>query len=284
MERAHKVSISSWRPAVFRLKASRISRPAGHTDPTFVAAITSTSLAGVHLARDSHVPSVFVSAAGEPPIRTATRLRTALGLAPPTRDQGARLDHLDRLPHAARVFQIGVMRSRDPELLRICVKGCPRNGLLDVLRACGWLGDAAHANLAVVLDGVAQGFDPLRIGLDLHPDGSCAASFGLELPPARVYHDHLERRWVRPLERLVQAGLCSADERRALLEFHGNARGNDAIPVWPFHHDLFAYAILEREPQVRWGLHHLKLVVRDGAAAAAKAYFGFVLGWEPTSR
>ena len=232
------------------------------------------------LVRGARSPSVFAwGEAGEAPAVVDARLRAALQAPASTAEQAGALDRLGRLAPPARVFQIGLMRSRRSDAIRVCVEGCAPATLGEVLAACGRPGDGAA--LSPLLAGPAASFERLRVGLELLADGTIAPRFGLELAPARLYHDHLVRRWLRPLSRLVAAGLCTPEEERALVAWHGAAADDAAARLWPRQLDPLGPALAGNTRKARWGLHHLKLVVDGATAVAAKAYFGFILGWEP---
>lgn len=181
---------------------------------------------------------------------------------------------LEACPPGTDDFQIGVMLARSIQAVRLCVFDIPPEQAVSYLDRVGWSGprDAALATvreLSPHADFVGLHLD---IGERVHPHLHIEPNF-VAGPWAR--QPHMEPRWNEQLETLVRSGLCTPAQRDALLSWVGYQSG-------------LVHGEIERSVLLR-GLSHLKITLRPGARALAKAYFGIserrrAAAQEPRSR
>jgi hypothetical protein len=158
-------------------------------------------------------------------------------------------------------FQIGVMLARVAPAVRLCGFHIPPARVSAYLHAVGWPGPRDQVQR--IVDVLAPHADFVALHLDVGE--TMFPSIGVEPgftagPWAR--QPHLEPRWNRQLDQLVQLGLCTEEKRAALLEWVGYRKCED-----PEH----AGQVLLR------GLSHVKIAMRPDRPPAAKAYFGLAL-------
>jgi hypothetical protein len=158
-------------------------------------------------------------------------------------------------------FQIGVMLARPMPTVRVCVFDIAPGRAPAYLDAIGWPGP--RASVQGYLEALAPHADFLALHLDVgevvFPTIGVEPGFTAG-PWAR--QPHYEPRWHRQFEQLVAFGLCTEQKRAALLEWVGYGKCDDPA---------FAGQVLLR------GLSHVKLSLRIGQPAVAKAYFGLAL-------
>lgn len=208
------------------------------------------------------VPGIFVT---RPAVRgrDAGRIDEQLealavirGTAVPDGTVRACRDLLARLPESARLTHIGVMYSRDPNTVRLCV-GPSGRASLPWLQAIGWSGD---------LDAVAQTLDAVTgstladvtlAHVDVR-DGQVMPRLGFELP----FDDSFQRRGITReidlLDRLCTLGLASRAKVSACVTWPGSGR------IWLAQRQAM-------QPVVR-RLSNLKLVWNGAASPEVKVY------------
>jgi hypothetical protein len=232
-------------------------------------------------AREPPLPSVFFgteslqagSAAGLP----GWLAQAIAGLRgdPP----GALLDEslsrcLAALPAGASIFQVGMMLARPGDAVRICLRGVPAGGRLELLRRIGWPG--AVDELAAVLADLPGLADSVDLDLDLLPE--VGSKLGLECSFFAGHPAH----WRFPafVDALVERGLCLEDKRAGLLAWPGGVHERSHPERWP--------ADLRRRSAelgsgtasafIRWP-YHVKLVHQAGRPLEAKAYLAVRQFW-----
>lgn len=232
----------------------------------------------------SDVPSAFFGFLPSAPAAEGSRPRAerarhlaatgaALELLGGTRGGPQQLDTLARCFEAhpgAEVFQVGMMLSRTPALVRLCLRLRSVGDLVPLLRRVGWRGD--EANLRRTVEPVAGRADYVCVDLDVgervHP------RVGLE---CYVTHGN---RWPDLLAGLRSQGLCTPDEHEALLAYPGQDVHDGADPRWP---PALAAAGTVLGPGwtgvVVRSLHHVKVVHHPDGPPEAKAYLAVNYRW-----
>lgn len=160
-------------------------------------------------------------------------------------------------PPETKDFQIGVMFSRNIQAARLCVFDLPEGEVFSYLDEVGWKGD--HSELADYL----AAFRPYSdfVGLHLDIGEKVYPHLGIEpnfVASCWARQPHMEPRWAGLFEQLSKLGLLVPEKRDALL-------------AWTGHQSL---SLGDEQALLLRGLSHVKVVVRPGAAAVAKAYFG----------
>src|SRR3954453_962413 len=123
-------------------------------------------------------------------------------------------DFFRALPSFEHVFQVGLMRSRGAEAVRLCIKGLRSvEGIVEYLSGVGWPGD--EADVLGVLEPIAHLVD--YVCLDIDVGESVHRKIGLECYFDGIKQPRTEPRWGVFLDSLVRDGLCTADKRNALL-------------------------------------------------------------------
>ncbi len=165
----------------------------------------------------------------------------------------------DACPPGTDDFQIGAMIARGIQAVRLCVFDIRPDDLPAFLSKIGWKGDvdeirryvgafAPHADFVGV---------HLDVGEKLFPQIGIEPGFTAG-PWAR--QPHLEPRWNRQFDTLLEMGLCLPAKRDALMSWIGHQR----YPLAEQGEDI----VLLR------GLSHIKINLRSGVPPMAKAYFG----------
>lgn len=164
---------------------------------------------------------------------------------------------LNARPPETNDFQVGMMLSRDLQVVRVCVFDLPRKDVLPYLDRVGWKGDGAQ--LCEYLDAFRPHAD--FIGLHLDVGEEVYPHIGVE-PNFKAgcwtRQPHREPRWEGQFEQLQRFGLLTPEKKQALLS-------------WIGHQNI---AIGEQEILLVRGLSHIKIVLRPGAQPVAKGYFG----------
>ncbi|HEX8145195.1 MAG TPA: hypothetical protein VF553_21695 [Pyrinomonadaceae bacterium] len=160
-------------------------------------------------------------------------------------------------PRETADFQIGVMFSRNIQAVRLCVFDLPADEVFPYLDEVGWNGDRDE------LGEYLEAFQPYAdfIGLHLDVGEKIYPHIGVEpnfVAGCWARQPHMEPRWKGQFEQLLKRGLLIPEKRDALL-------------AWIGHQSLLSG---DQEVLLLRGLSHLKVVLRPGAQAVAKAYFG----------
>jgi hypothetical protein len=164
-----------------------------------------------------------------------------------------------RLPAGCKVRQIGLMESRSPIGIRLCL-----SGFEDVPGPIlgGWLDAAGYPGLAGALERSRDLLKPLSDHLDLavdavDGDGSRA---GWEIQLSRR-NPRTETRWPRLLRALGQYARLRPEKERALSNVFGSLR----IPAWEDAGEPGAHFLV-------FCVNHLKVVFDVHRGTAVKAY------------
>lgn len=164
---------------------------------------------------------------------------------------------LEARPSGTNDFQIGMMLTRDLQVVRLCVFDLPRHEVLAYLGAVGWQGDGAR--LCEYLDAFRPHADfvglHLDVGEQVYPHVGVEPNFE---SGCWTRQPHREPRWEGQFEQLMKLGLLTPEKKQALLS-------------WIGHQTISCGG---REVVLLRGLSHVKIVLRPGTAPVAKAYFG----------
>ena len=165
----------------------------------------------------------------------------------------------DACPPGANDFQIGAMIARGIQAVRLCVFDIRPEDIPAFLTRVGWKGELEAVRRHL------EAFAPHAdfVGLHLDVGEKLFPQIGIEPgfragPWAR--QPHLEPRWHRQFEKLVDLGLCTPAKRDALLSWSGYQHCPEDGQ--------------EEKSVLLRGLSHLKINLRAGAPPLAKAYFG----------
>lgn len=162
-------------------------------------------------------------------------------------------------PPGANDFQVGAMIARGIQAVRLCLFDLRPADLPAFLTQVGWKGELEPVRR--YLEALAPHADFVGVHLDvgekLFPHLGLEPGFKAG-PWAR--QPHMEPRWHRQFEQLVESGLCTPAKRDALLS-------------WSGYQHLPTDGSEEKAVLLR-GLSHLKLTLRPGVPPIAKAYFG----------
>jgi hypothetical protein len=174
----------------------------------------------------------------------------------------------------AHVSHIGAMLGRRDGLVRVNVKGLRTRELGPYLRACGWNGDIAGAEM--LFDWALERADRVTIALDAGERMLDRIGFEcfIDEQPAR------EAAWEHIGRELCGEGLCCPEKASALLQIPADVTPLDGERAWPAE---FIAASLLREPRdlsmyVR-RLAHFKLTLLPDGSREAKAYFAALHTW-----
>lgn len=173
----------------------------------------------------------------------------------------------DTLPPEAYVFQIGVMLSRNTDVIRICIRDIAPEHILDYLTQLSWPGSLEELRfLLAQLSGLVD-----RIDLDLDVGETIAPKLGLE-----CYLEQqplVEPRWAEFLDHLVASNLCVSSKRDDLLAYPGHVRQSHRPDLWSPQLKQFSNLLGSRYEMVLMkGLHHIKIVYQPEMPLSAKAY------------
>ncbi len=195
------------------------------------------------------------------------------GDAPKPELLGSVREFIASLPANARLFSMGTVLDRSPESIRLTVANLSAEQIPGFLQSRGRpVPKAAMQSITapsprklpgvVVAMDVGRGVTP-RVGLIPSCNGPDQAS--------------TEASWRVLLERLADCGLCTIEEKDALLAWPG-------YMLYDIEHDFpppeglsgaAAFGIALRWLLVR-SLHHVKIDCFPDGSHAAKAYFGFL--------
>ncbi len=221
------------------------------------------------VSRGGRTPSLFVGPRGAER-RDAVARASELVLGEPL--AGPVADALDRLaaPLAGvELFQVGWMLGRPRPGLRLCFCASDLAAFEALLARL----DSAslRSRLRESSRRYAAHVSQLTLAVDIG-DGAVGPRVGLELGYGGAAQEVPLQRWDALLQALVDDGLCTAKQLRALLRWSGS----EPTPAAP--------AGLLRAVALRLDrlLHHVKLVFEGDELRGAKVYFGFHQAWTST--
>ena len=180
---------------------------------------------------------------------------------------------LGLLPPKVQVFQVGLMLARASQVVRLCVRGLAITQIVEYLRELEWQGGAVE--LEDWLDSLATHVEHIDLALDVQ--NQVLPRVGLE-----CYFSEPDPHGSAFLDYLVGRRLSTAAEAEGLAAWPATVEQGSRAEAWP--QDLVA-ASRElggtlRSTLVR-SLHHVKLDLRPGTPARAKAYLGVHHKWLP---
>ena len=164
---------------------------------------------------------------------------------------------LEARPPETGDFQIGIMLSRPLQAVRLCLFDLPPGEVFAYLDRIGWEG--SRDELGRYLEVFRPHADFLGLHLDvgeaLYPHAGIEPNFNAG---CWTRQPQTEPRWHGQFEQLLELGLMTAGQQRALLEWTGHEK----------------VSLGGRNALLLRGLSHVKVVLRPGARPVAKVYFG----------
>ncbi|AFY46629.1 hypothetical protein Nos7524_0723 [Nostoc sp. PCC 7524] len=184
------------------------------------------------------------------------------------------LQCVNALPDGVGISQIGAMRSRSGEPLRINVSGLSAQMIPAYLAQIQ--GEPVKADLAEMITLIQPLSDRIVLCFDIAEQ--IGSRIGLE-----CYLDQQpkkEPRWTEFLNLLVAMECCTPQKRDALLKWPGLIQKKDHPELWPVNlQDLDSW-ISQGSISVFWRtINHLKLVYQPGRPLEVKAYIAFGHRW-----
>ncbi len=196
---------------------------------------------------------------------TGAQMDTRLGLV----DQC-----INALPQGAGINQIGAMRSRLGEPLRLNVSGLSTQAIPGYLAEIQ--SEPVTADLAEIINLIGHLSDRLVLCFDV--EEKIGSRIGLE-----CYLDKQpkkEPRWAEFLDVLVGMKCCTREKRDHLLEWPGLIHQKDSPELWPMNLRQMNSLITPGTASVFWRtINHLKLVYQPGRYLESKAYLAFGHRW-----
>lgn len=184
---------------------------------------------------------------------------------------------IERLPAQACVFQTGCMLARPRAGTRLCIHDITAEQIPPYLESVGWTD--RDGRLAGLLDELAPLVD--AVDLDIDVDECVGPKAGLELYFNPRGHPRHGARLDALLARLAGLGVCTDEERAALLGYPG-ADVDPQADDRPWPEPLRAITRLTEGRMVsalRRAVHHIKVVHEPGLPITAKAYLEVLLTW-----
>lgn len=171
----------------------------------------------------------------------------------------------ENCPGESFVGQVGLMLSRQTDALRVCIEELSGDQVVPVLRQNGYadLGQPVDSFIERVL-GLAGEFRMLDLDIGSGPHDT----FGLEVSFEGLSDE--KSRWLRFLDELERAGLCTPAKRDSVINWCGTLQLQLADPA----DDPWLLQL------VKLKISHLKLVYRPGKPIVAKAYLWFGESWQ----
>lgn len=171
------------------------------------------------------------------------------------------LESVRLLPEGFRPVYLFSLRARGSRAIRLDSVGSDLARVPAYLRTV--ISEEAARQVEALLPLVADADSP-HFSFDIGPEGF-GTRFGLEC--SYVSQPRREPRWDRLLQRLVEQGLCTPEQREALLAWPGTETSRSAGGLWPLDSNQRPVAgICARM------LSHLKLVFVPNQQVSAKAY------------
>jgi len=187
------------------------------------------------------------------------------GSGPGAKTLGAAEQAIRRLPDGCKVRQIGLMESRTPVGLRLCLSGfdgsVSTGTLKDYLEETGY--GAVAGDLARSRDGLVPLSDYLDLSIDVPPSAGDRSGWEIQLSRR---NPAAEGRWTGLLEYLDGYVRLRPEKVEALLRVRGSRRmpaWEEAPPAGSAHFLVFH-------------VNHLKLLFDRRLGPSVKAYLGVV--------
>ncbi|MBS0015173.1 MAG: hypothetical protein KFF72_02165 [Arthrospira sp. SH-MAG29] len=175
------------------------------------------------------------------------------------------------LPPTAKLFQSGVLLSRNSQALRFYIADISPTQIYGYLEQLGWLGD--RYSIGAILALLSVGINKTNLQLEI--DGN-------SLSDQIAVECYLENRqaWQIFLDGLVKTGFCLPQKRDAILSFGGLTHERDSPEKWPDTLRRRSQLLGEDWESVLFRrLAYLKLTYRRGIPLEFKAYLGVQPGW-----
>jgi hypothetical protein len=180
------------------------------------------------------------------------------------------------LPAGGKVFQIGVMLSRQEEssMVRLCVRDIPPNQILDYLIDIGWNGCVARLKETISM--LSNFTDHIRLNF----------AVGDTVFPKIGFECYFERKPIKDpkleefLGYLVNHNLCTATKSDAIIAWSGLSHEKSDRQLWP--QDLLKTSRLMNMSKLSMfarAVHHIKIVYEPDHPLKAKAYLSFWHLW-----
>jgi hypothetical protein len=181
---------------------------------------------------------------------------------------------INALPDGVGIGQIGAMRSRAGNPLRINVSGLSAEMIPTYLSQVQ--GQSVKADLTEIITMIQPLSDRIVLCFDLEEE--IGSRIGLE-----CYLDQQpkkEPRWIEFLNLLVGMKCCTPQKRDALLEWPGLIQKKDHPDLWPVNLRNLDSWISPGSISVFWRtINHLKLVYQPNQPLEVKAYLAFGHRW-----
>jgi hypothetical protein len=178
------------------------------------------------------------------------------------------------LPDGVGISQVGAMRSRLGEPLRLNVSGLSPDTIPTYLAQIQ--GQAVKPELLEMMNLVQNLSDRLVLCFDV--EEKVGSRIGLEC----YFHQQpkKEPRWRKFLDLLVAMQCCTPQKRDALLQWPGLMQQKDHQELWPGNLRALDSWVSQGNMSVFWRtINHLKLVYQPDRPLEAKAYLAFGHRW-----
>lgn len=179
------------------------------------------------------------------------------------------------LPKAAKVFQIGAMRARARDQLRVCISHIYLDAILDYLQDLDIHTD--HPTLRESLIWIQRHADAFTLHMDIPLSDPPRISLECYIDPRRNQRPVSER-WRELFIALKDIGLAEAQQIEAILEYPRQIAATDFIGHWPTEALNMAHFNGQQSVLQRW-IHHVKLDFCNGRPDRAKAYLAIGHIW-----
>ena len=179
------------------------------------------------------------------------------------------IDCLDKMPENGVLFQVGMMLSRDVNVVRLHINKLMPEQIIPYLLSIGWRYDTVE--LRNLINDFKDLADRFVISYDVMENG-IGPKIGIELSFSGNNFQN-EKRWKQLLDYLVQKNMCIPEKRDALLRYPG-VDENDAISgsvMKPITSATEYQDKLIQSSVVRY-INHVKIVYEPGKPTIAKAY------------
>jgi hypothetical protein len=180
-----------------------------------------------------------------------------------------------RLPERARVDRAGLLAGHPDDVL-LWLSGLTGGELVDLVAATRDRGEARE--LQTVLADIVQPTGGVRARIEVHEGVGRSIGLICGVDPAGPAAQ-VAARWVPLLNRLVDAGLCVTQRRRALLACHGRL-GEHEAETWPGHLTRLSELFGDGTQSIlQWRLRHVAVECDRGEAVDATAHVVAAPGW-----
>jgi hypothetical protein len=190
------------------------------------------------------------------------------------RQKALALDCINALPDGAGISQVGAMRSRQGQPLRLNVSGLSAQTIPAYLAQIQ--AQKVTADIAQILNSLSHLSDRLVLCFDIEQE--IGSRIGLE-----CYLDKQpkkEPRWTEFLDLLVTMKCCTPQKRDALLKWPGLIQKKDSPELWPVNIRELDSWINPNNISVFWRtINHIKIVYHPHRPVEAKAYLAFGHRW-----